>query len=411
MGVLTLIALSAVGFSGVNAQEALYCPDYGEELVAVEASLPATEILAGATVPVTVKLENLSGLPLTSGSLLVRVVGERYENSSLARAVGNMYFREFVSRDVALKPNEISNVSFNVPIEAGLPAGDYALDVLFVPNEGYNIESSDLSIYEKSGANTDAVRFSIRNEIPNQIVYLDAKTLKTQESASTTIVSVDLVNTSTSTLSVTVSWDEHAWNAVGDKTRKGTFVEKIDVAGSSKKTLSRSIDVSEHSAYSLVIEAQSNGVRSIVPHTLNGFGGEALLVSTGIAKLSETNSWAAYGCVKNAFSDDETQRAVRVSVGKDTGIYLISATPLQFLLDITKAQNSYELTVDVLSETGEVESTVTKTFSCELIGSCETSGADMQDIELIWGITMLAAGLGGLFTLYHRKKKINSVNP
>ncbi len=410
MGLFTLIVLSAVSFSVADAQEPLYCPNYGEELVAVKASLPASEILAGANVPVTVRLENLSGLPLTSGSLLVRIVGESYENTSLARAVGNIYFREFVSRDIALKPSELASASFNVPIESNLPAGDYALDILFVPNEGYNIESPDLSIYEKSGANTDTVRFSVQNDVSNPIVYLDTKTLKTEESESTNLVSVDLVNTATSSVSVTVSWNEHAWNAVGDKTLKGTFVEKVDVPGSSKKTLSRSINISKHSEYGLVIEAQSNGIRSILPHGLNGSGTETLLVSAGVTKLSETGSLAAYGCVKNAFSDDETQRTVRVSVGRDVGVYRMSGATLQFLLDITKTQSSYELSVDVLSETGEVESTLIKTFSCELLGSCETSTGGMRDLELLMGITMLAAGLGGLFTLHHRKKKINSIN-
>jgi hypothetical protein len=406
---LILIVLSIIGPITADAQEAKYCPSFGEDIVEVSLSIPATTILAGANIPVETTLRNISGTPLSEGSLFVRLVNKSLDDKTLENAQGSIFLRAFPATNISLKVGEMTKLSFDLTIPQGLPAGEYFIDSLFVPNKGFTIENPDYSIYSKSGANSAGAEIKVVNESPKLFTYItDSSIRKTKDG--TLEVSLNLVNTSTSTISVPIVWKEYAWNAASDDTLLGSFVEIVEIKGSSVMGLTRSLGKETHFSYTAIVEAKLNDISVIATPIWEGEISEPVASSFGITTIEGSESLLAYGCVKNFIPEEKGDMVVLTVNGDSKTFNLGKNITFQFSKDVFEKSSRYDVGVDIYSKEGELLSSSNKAFSCGLVGVCGEAAEKAGD-ELLIILTVLAAGIGGLITtLYYRHRRMNRVN-
>jgi hypothetical protein len=410
IGALILLILSAVGSLAANAHEALYCPSFGDDIVDISLDIPATTVLAGANIPVEVTLQNISGVPISEGSLFVRLVNKSLDDAALKQAQGSVFLRAFPATDISLKDDETVKLAFDLTIPQGMPAGEYFIDSIFVPNKGFNIENPDLDIYGKSGANSAGAEIRVLNEDPKPFAYMAGTSIEKAKDG-TLEVSFDLVNTSKSAVSVPVVWKEYAWNAVSDETLLGSFVEMVELDGSSSKRLSRSIGPEIRSSYTVVAEVRLNDMSVIATPVWEGEISEPVTSSLGISTVEGSDSLLAYGCVKNFMPKERADMLVFTVNGESSSFNIGNNVTFQFSKDVLRKDSRYDVKVDIYSKEGELLSSSQKTLSCGLVGGCKQGVVEKFGEELLTMLTVLAAGIGGLITILHyKRRRMNRVN-
>ncbi|MEN9621842.1 MAG: hypothetical protein RLZZ67_276 [Candidatus Parcubacteria bacterium] len=431
LGVLLLsVFLSA--FTFVSAAEtkvstdAFVCPTYGQNMVDLSVTLPSDNILAGTSMPVTLKLKNISGLPLSGGSVMVRLIASGLTDKILTKAKDSVFVRTLPLTNLLLSKDEARTVSVDISFPASLPQGKYTLDVAYVLNDGFNKENPDLSIADKSGANTVEKVITIKNANPLSIVYFDAATLKKADGDKVKPISssVDIVNPSTKAVSVPVAWKVYRWDAGSEKNLVSSFVETVELAAESRKNISYSVSDSNYSLYQVVVQANVNDISPMITFSVERPVGEAMVNFVSIGKIGSIGNGFVIGCVQNAFANDKEIRTVMVTVSNPQGkpieraVFKINpGSKFEFTKDFSFASKEYIVETLIASEAGKIIGRTKQTFTCTSFGgNCvpETAKTTTKNniVTTLFALTVLTAGTGGLIAVrfYLKRKKLSKFN-
>jgi hypothetical protein len=236
---------------------------------------------------------------------------------------------------------------------------------------------------------------------------------------------MSVVNLGSTALTVPVEFRLYYWNATSEKTFIGSEIKSVSVPAKGKATVSYELKESGRSLYQVLAHAASNGVDSFISTSIERSAAEALVSSIGLTPFpSQGKEIQAYACLHNSFSDDEEQRRVYLTIS-DTAGNLIDqsnfpspANTSEFMVSkgfMSGNVQGISLSADVFSAAGALMSHFKQSFACsDFGGNCSgqnqvssggpgSSGNWKED--LIFAVTLFAAGSGGIIAVLARPRR------
>jgi hypothetical protein len=403
-----LLGFGAQSASNASAQEVeIYCPSFGEEVVSISLSTLSPKALAGISLPVAIDFKNETYHPVSGGYVVARLV---------SRAEDAVFERQVVLEDISLSAQGELSRSFRMKIPNDLPKGVYDIEAVFVSSSA-SYEDPDAASSQVSGAQRDSISLEVDNTAKN-MVFID--TTSAEFSLEDSEVSVVVINDGDRGVTVPVSWKIYKWNSVLEKDVLESKSSLVSIPAQSSKTISYELINKDHSSYKAVASIISGDYTSSHGVSTGPIRGEALVRFAGVTKSAE--GFKGYACIHNVFTDDGVSRTVNLSVTDINGTTLVSKN-----FDLSTSTNKTEFSADVdstaqdfivtaqISSHDAVEGSITKIYTCRDLKGCSFAAQNKDDIaadeSLIFAITLLAAGLGGLFAIRFGLKKKKTLLP
>ncbi|HEU5114563.1 MAG TPA: hypothetical protein VFT82_02235 [Candidatus Paceibacterota bacterium] len=425
-GILSLAIIgSAHGVSAQNRNSTApsFCPGYGETVVDVSVSAPATRVAAGASLPITVKLANVTDRTLSGGAVLIRLVANKLDNEVLAKAQGGIFVRMIALDGLSLAPRASKETSVTLDLSSNLPQGTYSLEAVYTGSNAYDLENPDANAAEASGANFGSATLYVVNPASTGIIYIDPKAVMVNDtgSGSSTAVTVSLVNTTNAAVAVPLLWKAYFWQGVSEKMLVQSSVGVVRVPANGKAQATFNLSDAKHSRYEVVATAQSEKIASIMPVEVDKEVNESMLRYLGAFMAPNNGGTVAYACIHNVYSDDTEGRTVNLNILSEsgstlgTGAFPISSGVLDgavsksFVAAVGAATN---LRAAIVSVKGDTLSSLEGSATCADLNTCSSAAsssgapAPVPNSDIILAVTLIAAGVGGLLALAIRKKAL-----
>ncbi|MBI5134056.1 MAG: hypothetical protein HZA81_01590 [Candidatus Taylorbacteria bacterium] len=414
---LVVTALLSVAFVANAQTEAVaaegFCPSHDESSVSVTLQPFPSKVATGAFLPVVARVTNLEPYPLSGGSLLMRLVSLEPADSDFSGLSGAVLARSVALDDIFVAAGESKELSFIFSLPSTLPKGKYLVEAVYSVS-GLSPDGVD-ALPSVNKPNSGFAAISIEGMASGGFAFVDPRTISVAESDEGEVsVSVDVVNMAKAEASVPLLWKAYRGNATIEDSAVTGSVETIRVPASGRTKASYRLDDGSYSSYSILAAAAFGGVSSYAAARAEDVRGGALVRQLGIA--TSTEGWKAFGCVTNAFVDDEVQRLVSLSVTDGSGMGLGrkefsvagELNDLEFSLPFTIAgTGDVIVAAEIISGGGSKES-FQKVFRCSDLGTCAAVGTGRASAagELLFAATMLIAGLGGIIAVLLRPKKL-----
>lgn len=243
------------------------------EFMSVGVSLNANhnEVSTGTTLPVTATITNKNDYPMTDGTLFIKVYKEKTEDFFFT---GHDLVDEFLAvEDIALRPNETKEISFEYAIPANQESGQYQLSSYFLVDSAFNyagltftddITASTLSIsiqnqeieggvaWQKEGVTINGEAYKFVSPIPQ---YPKDETLE---------ISLPLINTTDQEQTIEVETQLFFWDSMQADNGRDFLFETLTLAPGEQQTLTKILKPNGDSVQYLKMIAHYKDAQSIV---------------------------------------------------------------------------------------------------------------------------------------------------
>jgi len=224
-------------------------------------------------------LENKNNYPVVDGQLFVKLFKRDPQGPEAKN--GDFEIAEFSAlNNINIDGKKTKEVNFDYSLPKGIANGEYSAQFFFNVSGKYNL--AGLSFHNSIPGGTAAFRvasplektiyFDKDNAKLNNKPYGFRKVNETLESNDSIVALVPLKNQTKNTAEIEIQKDVYFWDALNEKGKVDSKVEKISLAAGGSRDISYTIEEPQYSVYLIRFTAKSDAGQSIISirPTING---------------------------------------------------------------------------------------------------------------------------------------------
>lgn len=414
------------------------CFDYYHfQSVQVNVTPTASSTPAGSPVTFTGTLENQNSYPIVDGQIYVKIFRDNPDQTAALLNANDLIDQYVLKSSISLAAHGKTPLSFTWTPPLNLQAGGYKAAFYFETSQRFNLLG--LSFEDDVTGNTTSFNIGNNPSVKNVMFDKSSVTMNGQPfyfaqpplSFGTTTavkISAKLVNPTSDSLPVTVTWQDYNWDGLRAKSLVDATTSSVTLAPHTSTVVSYTETKNPGVVSYVVATATAQGVASILDTRFGRDGREeARLALPGITSYPLTQGqgntlFACFHAISPSMSDATVSAVLKDSSGNIiasttyAGVIPGDMTAIAYAFTPAQSYTDFSL-IETLSQGGTIIDQVTQKYSCADIDPSlcveKTSATGLDVADLIGGgiiLLLLISGLG-TYVFLKRKRSVLSAEP